>query len=153
MKAKIGSITIEGSPNEIADLIRQLELSPFDFSRLHKRDFLRPLADPESGPFVSEEVAFRILKRRSLSPEQLSMLAMLREADQNWTSAKSIQLKLGYSSSQFSGMLGAFGKRVSSTPGYREGTLFFDQEWDYEEGCNRYRLPEDVLDALKRAGI
>jgi hypothetical protein len=154
MKAKIGSIQIDGTPEEIADLIRKLEISPFNLGdMMTKRDFLQPQVDPDAGPFVSEEIAFRVLKRRSLSAEQLTMLALLCSAGEDWTSAKAIQKALNYKTSQFSGMLGAFGKRVASTPGYRDGTTFFDQEWDYEEDCFRYRLPEDVIDAVKRVGI
>jgi hypothetical protein len=42
-------------------------------------------------------------------------------------------------------------RRVSD--GYVMGTWFYDQDWDYEMDCNRYRLPTHLVSSLKRADI
>jgi len=154
MKAKFGQIEVEGTVEEIALLIRQLNNS-IDVAT-SGRDLPNAVNDksPSSaGKFVSEEIAFQILKRRPLSSEQKHLLKLLREHEANWTTAIEIQEALGYSRSQLGGMLGAFGKRVKSSVGYEAGQSFFDQEWDYENDCHRYRLPGGVLAAVRRAGI
>jgi hypothetical protein len=152
MKARIGEIEIDGTPEEIGILIRRLELGPFGNLLAHKRDFLQ--SKPEkSDLFVSEDVAFRVLKRRPLSEAQSKVLSLLGKSDSKWTSAKDIQAAAGYNASQLAGLFGAFGKRVSGTPGHIKDTLFFDQKWDYEKDCYKYRLPEGSMSAVKRAGI
>ncbi|QUT06016.1 hypothetical protein KFK14_00445 [Sphingobium phenoxybenzoativorans] len=154
MKAKVGQIEVEGTPDEVVAFIRRLNSSVE--ALVTGRDLLSvPIlrnAVPV-GTFVSEEVAFQILKRRALSSEQRLLLKLLRENGSNWTTAKNIQAALKYSRSQLGGMLGAFGKRVNSSPGYVDGQSFFEQEWDYENDCHKYRLPGQVLAAVKRAGI
>ena len=46
--------------------------------------------------------------------------------------------------------MGAFGRRLTHTPGYVEGSWFFDNNWDYHAGCYAYGLPETVREALRR---
>ena len=153
MKAKIGDLEVDGTPDEIANLVKALERGPLSaFRSMVARDVLSP-KENKTEPFISEEIAFRVIKRRPLSKEQSAMLSILRKAGDDWVSAKSLHNALSYSPSQLSGMLGAFGKRLGGTDGYVEGTCFFDQEWDYENNCYQYRLPECVRRAVVRAGI
>ena len=153
MKAKIGDLEVDGTPDEIANLVKALERGALgSFRSLVGRDVLTPReAKPE--PFVTEEIAFRVLKRRPLSNEQSAMLSILRKADDDWVSASALCLALNYSTSQLAGTLGAFGKRLVGTDGYVEGTWFFEQKWDYENNCYQYRLPENVRRAVSRAGL
>jgi hypothetical protein len=147
MKARYGSLEVDGTPEEIGALIRSLGLDVTSTST-------PPVKKPENGrEFVSVDVAFRALKRRPLSHEQSLILKLLRDHHPSWTSAKVLQEAAGYSRSQFAGLLGAFGKRVAATEGYKTGTWFFDQQWDYDLDCNVYRLPDDVLTAVQRAGL
>jgi hypothetical protein len=153
MKAKIGDLEVDGTPDEIAKLVNALEQGPLSAWRsLAGRNLLKP-KEASSGPFVSQEIAFRVIKRRPLSQEQSKMLSILRKAGDEWVSAKALQASLGYSSSQLAGMLGAFGKRLSGTDGYIEGTWFFDQDWDYASSCYQYRLPDSVRSAVVKAGV
>ncbi|MBA3651644.1 MAG: hypothetical protein H0W66_09250 [Chthoniobacterales bacterium] len=145
MRAKIGSVEIEGTPDEISALLRSLPLGTLDAP---KANLLT-----SNGKYVSEEIAFRVLKRRPLSKEQRILLSLLVQNFPNWTNAKDLQKATKYRPSQLAGLLGAFGKRVGATEGYSAGFWFFDQEWDYEQDCNRYRLPEGVINAARRAGL
>jgi len=146
MRAKIGSVEIEGTAEEISAVLRSLPLGTLDHSPLIE-------SAAKSGKFVPEELAFRVLKRRPLSSEQRPLLSLLARNHPSWTSAFELQKATKYKPSQLAGLLGAFGKRVTATNGYLAGMWFFDQEWDYEQDCNRYRLPEGVLNAVRRAGI
>lgn len=143
MKARFGSVEVEGPPHEIAALIRDMQGDG------------GAVASPKRGgkAFVSEDVAFKVLKRRALSPGQTAMLKLLRRNHPSWTTAHDLQKATQYDANQLAGLLGAFGKRVAATEGYAQGTWFLDQEWDYEQDCNKYRLPETVLAAVGRAGI
>jgi hypothetical protein len=154
MKAKLGEIEFEGTPAEIADMVRNLELD-WTGNLLNKRDFLQPVprVEPDSdsdAEFTSEEVAFKAIKRRPLSPNQAILLAYLLKKKDAWATAIELQQVLKYSSSQLSGLFGAFGKRVSGTDGYIDGTSFFELEWDYEIDCYKYRLPSGPLRAVTR---
>lgn len=145
MKAKIHGVEVEGDVDDIAALILKLQVNTV------------PLTDEfPTGPnqkFVSPEVAFRAIRRRSLSVDQETILRTLKRNHPNWTTATELQKALGYSPSQLAGLLGAFGKRVYATEGYVKGQWFFDQEWNYDEGSNQYRLPESVLAAVARANL
>ena len=154
MKAKIGQVEIEGTAAEIAELLKVLERPQIDLNGPFQSSRLLMSDEPDSSEaFISEDVAFRMIKRRPLSKEQSLTLTTLLHADQQWVTAKVLQAKLSYSSSQLGGMLGAFGKRLASTEGYIKGQWLFDQEWNYHEGCNHYRLPDSVMRAVKRAGL
>jgi hypothetical protein len=147
VKAKIGDAEVEGTPAEIAELLRSLSTT------------LTPVTPASQRPnsfgktFVDENVAFKVLKRRSLSLEQQAVLRTLAKNHPNWTLATELQRVTKYTPNQLAGLLGAFGKRVGSTEGYRTGTWFFEQEWNYETDCNQYKLPEAVLRAVQRAGL
>jgi hypothetical protein len=144
MRAQFGKIVVEGTTKEIADLIRELnDEQVSDFAAA---------ADDDSR-WVSEDLAFRVLKRRALSPEQRAVLGKMKANHPAWTTFNELLEATGYSTSQLSGLLGAFGKRVYSTEGYEDDTYFFDQEWDYENDANRYRLPDSAYRAVIRAGI
>jgi hypothetical protein len=152
MRAKIGDIEIEGTPDEIGAMIRSLELAPFG-KLLNKRDFLQPtrhMAPASGDSFVSEEVAFKAIKRRPLSPNQAIILALLLRKNGDWATAIELRQETKYNASQLAGLFGAFGKRVAGTDGYVDGTSFFDWEWDYEADCYKYRLPNGVLEAVAR---
>lgn len=147
MKAKIGNVEVEGTPDEIAELLRRMPLASFPVA---------PARDQPSSAgrhYVSEEVAFRVLKRRPLSGEQKTVLSSLKANYPAWTLAKDLQKATGYNRNQLAGLFGAFGKRVASTDGYVEHTWFFDAEWNYDADCYQYRLPPGVKTAVERAGL
>lgn len=146
MKAKIGSVEVEGTAGEIAELLQRINVdSPGARS---------PEPPSTAGRhYVSEEVAFRALKRLSLSIPQGVVLAKLKANYPAWTLAKDLETATGYNRNQLAGLFGAFGKRLAGTDGYLRDTWLFDVEWNYDADCYQYRLPPTVLSAVERAGI
>lgn len=151
MKARLGDIEVEGTVEEVASLIRSLQGSAIGGGDT-REGAVAPIP-ASSRKYVAEDIAFKVLKRRSLSREQIAMLKALKTNHPGWTTATELQRVTRYKPAQLAGLLGAFGKRVTATEGYRKGTWFFDQEWDYEQDCNRYRFPDAVLTAVSRAGL
>lgn len=49
---------------------------------------------------------------------------------------------LGYTSHQFAGMMGAWGRRAKNR--YRKSEWFFDFEWDDEAGMAMYTMPSPL---------
>ena len=98
---------------------------------------------------VSVEVARQVLTRRELWPKQLQLLQELYHAHPGTISGSEIQEKIGYSRPEFSGFMGAFGRRLTHTPGYEPQTWFFMQEWDGEQGTYNYSLPATVRQAME----
>ena len=145
IKAKIHGVEVEGDVEDIAALILKLQGGGVTGAE--------SIAPTPNHKFVSSEVAFKALRRRSLSLEQEAVLRTLKRNHPSWTTAEELQRVTSYTPSQLAGLLGAFGKRVYSTPGYIQGQWFFDQERDYEAGANKYRLPDSVLTAVTRANI
>lgn len=138
-------IVYDGTPEEIArleELERRSEIGGHS-----------PAAAGDTRDFISSSIASRVLTRRPLSREQQALLRMLYNAGERWTSALRLQETIGYSPSQFAGLMGAFGRRVTQTEGYLDYTSFFEQEWDHENGCNRYRLPASVRAAVESTGL
>jgi hypothetical protein len=146
MKAKIGAVEVEGTPQEISQLLWSMGVH--DVSKLTAKS-----TAAEEKRFVSQDVAFRMLKRRPLSDSQRALFSMLRANHPNWTSAKALQKTTKYNPNQLAGLLGALGKRVSSTDGYVGGSVLLDYRWDYDDDCYQYRLPDDVKAAVERAGL
>lgn len=149
MRARIGTVEVEGTADEIAALIRSLG-----------NETPSPTASVAQGTgrvslrkYVAEDVALRVLNRRPLSQEQRVLLTTIKQNLPGWTTANELQKIIGYSSAQLAGLLGAFGKRVTGTEGYRQGTWFFDQEWNHDRACNQYRLPDSVVSAMTRLGL
>ena len=64
-----------------------------------------------------------------------------------------LQHAIGYRPSEFAGLMGAFGRRLVNTQGYIDPSWLFDNQWQGEQGCNRYRLPDSVRAAAEKAGL
>lgn len=127
----------EGTPEELVALRRLLGAS-VPVERLSE-----PSSDGERL-FVSTEVARHVLTRLPLSKEQRAVVQFLYDRHPKWVWATDLQNEIGYNPSRFAGLMGAFGRRLTHTPGYISSTWFFDTEWNAERGCNRYRLPTSV---------
>lgn len=147
MKAKIGSVEVEGTPQEISQLLWSMGVH--DVTKLTAKT-TSTVGDKDA---VSQDVAFRMLKRRPLSDPQKALFSLLRTNHPKWTSAKELQKITKYRPNQLAGLLGALGKRVSSTEGYVKGSILLDYRWDYDDDCYFYRLPDDVKAAVERAGL
>jgi hypothetical protein len=143
---------IEGTPQELAEFEHARDWR--ERADATQREGARRAPDAISDwEFASEDVAFRVLTRLRLSKETRTVLGRLLGAGDDWTTAADLQKAIGYTSSQFAGLMGAFGRRFVNTPGYVLNSSFFDQEWDQELSCYRYRLPQAVKSAVERARI
>ncbi|WP_408590345.1 hypothetical protein [Novosphingobium sp.] len=146
-----GSI-VEGTPEEFA----QYEA----FRKLHGANEPSQLkavgsttASEGDWQYVSSDVAFRALTRIKLGREAKAVLSYIYTEGDAWTPATVLQQKIGYSPSQFAGLMGAFGRRLVNTGGYVLNSAFFEQEWDSERLCYLYRLPPSVRAAVEKARI
>lgn len=147
MKAKIGSIEVEGTPQELSQLFWSMGIQDI------RKAAATSVPEVDGKGVMSEDVAFRMLKRRSLSDSQRAIFSLLRKRHPAWTSAKELQKAANYSANQLAGLLGALGKRASATEGYVPGSALLEYRWDYDDDCYYYRLPEEVKSAVVRAGL
>jgi hypothetical protein len=146
-------VSLEGNPAEIAEVLRGLGPTQEAAVRATTSSMVpnRP-ADPvrqRNEEYVSVTIARQVLTRIPLPDVVLKTVRTLYRRHPELVSARELGADISYSSSQFGGLLGAFGRRVSHTPGYEAGASFFIQEWDASEGCWRYGLPESVREALR----
>jgi hypothetical protein len=147
-------ITFEGTPDEIARAFPGLTsslavaASAKDRNSTSTSQVTGAVEDgTEEGEEVSVEVARRCLNRIPLAAKQLVVLRMLYDAHPGTVNSAMLVTKLSYSRPQFTGLMGAFGRRLANTPGYVDGTWFFEQEWDGTS--NTYGLPESVREAMR----
>lgn len=110
-------------------------------------------ASIDEQKFVNVDVALRMLTRISLSVEQKQVLVAIYNAHPKPVSAATLQKLINYSTSEFAGMMGAFGRRLTHTEGYVSGRCFFDQHWDASIDCNQYKLPESAREAMRQAKL
>lgn len=142
-----GSI-VEGTPQELAayETFAKLRVTS-------EREAQLEVTEEADWEYVSPAVAFRALTRIKLGKETKQVLSRIYEGGDAWTTATSLQEEIGYTPAQFAGLMGAFGRRLVNTPGYVLDSSFFEQEWDFDKSCYRYRLPESVRAAVEKARI
>jgi hypothetical protein len=144
---------VEGTPQEIAEVFPDLNMRQTTVTTPPVAVATPRISDAtehDEQQYVTVEVARSVLNRRPLSKEQLLLLRELYNAHPGTVSGVDLQAKLGYSRPQFTGLMGAMGRRFTHTEGFVEGTWFFQQEWDYKAATNRYGLPETVREAMRR---
>ncbi|WP_426258150.1 hypothetical protein [Sphingomonas sp. DC1600-2] len=152
MKITVGGHEVEGTAEEVAKLLALMS-GGVGSPRSEVAPVRKAVALVDgASPFVSEDLAFAVLTRRELGETHVKMLRKLDEADDKWTTAPELQRALDLSTREFAGVLGAFGRRLSNTPGAGSRS-FFDQYWDPENGYNLYRLPPSVRAALRKAKV
>jgi hypothetical protein len=140
----------EGTQQEVTQTLQQLNgqaaiMSGAQVAVLHQND----TNENSEVEFVDVEVARRVLNRRPLAQEMLLLLRELYTAYPDNVSSSDLQATTGYSRPQFTGAMGAMGRRFTHTDGFVPGTWFFRQDWDYEAHENRYGLPESVYEAMR----
>lgn len=153
-------VFIEGSPGEVTEVLNNSQLGHLaDPAATAPPAPSQPIEVPgganggQKKVFVSEEVAKRAFTRRPLSTQQTIVVKTLADAFPNWVLATDLHKATRFSPAQLAGLLGAFGRRVSHTKGYVQGSWLFDADWDYGNNCYNYRLSEGALNAAKSAGI
>ena len=140
----------EGTPEEISQVAAKLPSVSIEMPMLglEPQEATKALQTENDG-FVDVKVARQVLGRRRLSPEQKQVLKAIYEAHPKRVPAYDLQNLVGYSASQFAGLMGAFGRRLAHTPIYNGEDWFFDQEWDYDLKANVYGLPAGVRKAMQ----
>lgn len=150
MRATIDGIEIEGTPEEVARFVAEFrgDKSPDAPSGDRKGES----ADNDDGE-ITEQFAYRTLRRLPLSKAQKRLLITLRNAYPTWMLSSQLQTALDCTPMQIGGILGGLGRRLSATKGYRNTYCLWDWKWDVDEGEYAYRLPSAVLAALDRVGL
>ncbi len=140
----------DGTVQEIIEAVKGMQASSVE----ELSEPLPIVAPPIVGEatdheFISFDIARRMLSRRPLSKEQLAVLRLLYKAYPGQVAAAELQAVTSYSRAQLAGLMGAFGRRLTHTEGYVDGTWLFDGEWDYEAKAYTYRLPEALKTAIE----
>ena len=145
----------EGTPAELLEIHRSL--SEQANTTLQGSQSGAGVADgpvqADAHGWASTETAYLALTRIPLSKEQRRVLVTIYKAHPDWVLATTLQNAVGYSASQFAGLMGAFGRRFTHTDGFEDGQWFFDQIWNYDEGCVQYRFPDSVRKAIEKARL
>ena len=153
MRATIDGIEIEGTPEEVAAVISAIRgLPPMATNPQMPKSPQTPIqSDDDEG--ITERFAYRTIKRIPISDAQKKLLQALKNAHPKWMRSSEVQGALGWTPNQLGGVLGGLGRRLSATEGYIGDYHLWDWKWDIDEGEYSYRLPENVVAALTRAGI
>lgn len=151
MRAIFDGIEIEGTPAEVAEFVRSMKIDP-DSSNADAKVVHSQIPEAEASN-ITENFAYRVLKRRPLSSNQRQLLAALKEANDDWTLASEITRRFDWDGTQLGGVLGGLGRRMTATNGYKEGYALWNWRWDDDEGTWAYRLPKVVLAALDRLSL
>ena len=149
---------VEGTPDEISQVVNKMETGSVAIQALNQTAFSAGSATGAQASegdrvYVETDVARRVFRRRPLSQQQRQTLEHLVKAHPEWVTAQALQKATGYSPAQFAGLMGAFGRRLTHTDGYVEGSWLFDCEWSDETRGWLYKLPETVFDAVKAEKI
>jgi len=148
----------EGTPDEISQVVNKMETGPVAIQAVEQTAFSAlPATEVRVSEgdkvYVGTDVARRVFRRRPLSQQQRQTLEHLANAHPDWVTAQTLQKATGYSPAQFAGLMGAFGRRLTHTDGYVEGSWLFDCKWSDETRGWLYKLPETVFDAVKAEKI
>lgn len=147
MRVTINGFEVEGTPEEVAALIRAHGSAAPSDEPAGKDE---PDARFDDERFASEKIAYRALRRRPLSAAQRILFRTLLDAYPGWVSASQLQAATSYSPNQLGGLLGAIGRRLSQTEGYVRDSAIIEWMWDADENEYSYRLPPSVRTAVER---
>ncbi len=158
MKMINGDFQFVGSPEELAEMFAILSRS---VPNSQKVDPLKPNANAkvevrsneEPSDFVTSEFAKDVLTRLPLSKPMKSVIAKLTEANPAWVKTAELLKVSGYTTPQFAGLMGAFGRRMANTKNFEATAHFFDYRFDEGTGTWEYRLPPSVIDAVKECKL
>lgn len=147
MRVTINGFQVEGTPEEVAALLRAHGGTVAPGESGERKD---SEADLEDERFASEKIAFRALRRRPLSSAQRILFRTLLDAYPGWVSASRLQAATSYGPNQLGGLLGAIGRRLSQTEGYVRDSALIEWMWDADANEYSYRLPPSVRNAVGR---
>jgi hypothetical protein len=148
MRVTINGFEVEGTPEEVAALIRAHGSAAPAEEAGTKED--ASSSDGDDERFASEKITYRALRRRPLSSAQRTLFRTLLNAYPGWVRASKLQADTGYSPNQLGGLLGAIGRRLSQTEGYVRGSAMLEWLWDADNNEYSYRLPPSARNAVAR---
>ena len=149
-------LTIEGSPSELANVLKHLSdvgFSPIpDLGEGGGESAIAAqeiTGEDRAGKAVSVETAKHYFTRRKISEEQKTVFKVLYAADGQPVPTTELRDALGYDSAQMRGLLGSLGKRLNAhCKGYVKGQIVMEKKWNPSEGQNYYSLPDTVRQAM-----
>ena len=147
-KSVMKMFVFEGSSEEIINMYRSLleaEAGTVAAIKLPDEASSSAIASESSEEeirYVSVAFARRVLTRRPLSGPVMAMLKTLYECHPEWVSWTALCDATGYSSAQFAGLKGAFGRRKSKTPGHDVQARFFEWRENKETGEWEYQVED-----------
>jgi len=142
----------EGTAEEVGRVVQAMQSNSTAGA---KPSLARPITDDEeTWPSVTEEFVRRVLTRRRLSDPVKAMLRALSQADpEDYVPVADLYEATGYSSAQFAGLMGAFGRRIAHTEGYDENAVFFEYEETEDGRAWGLRLTEPVREVLRQENL
>ena len=151
MRVTIDGFEVEGTPEEVAALIRAHGAAGVVGKSADQVERDEPVgSEPDDERFASEKIAFRALRRRPLSSAQRILFRTLLDAYPGWVSASQLQAATSYNPNQLGGLLGAIGRRLSQTDGYVRDSTIIEWMWDADDNEYFYRLPPSARKAVER---
>lgn len=138
------AIILDGTPKEIGEALKEAGIGAnvAISTPMLEAEEAAP-AEPVDGEGwvpMPTEVGRRLLSRRQLAAKPTQAIIAIYEAGDEGVLGNELCELLDYEPAQFRGMMGAFGRRMFHTEGFKEGMYFFDQEWVDNVGY-RYKLP------------
>lgn len=148
----------EGTPEEISHVVKTMQ--PMTAVLVKPEDVpnrITPIATSRSAEdadkFVTVEFARKVLSRREMSEPLKILFRTLYAAGADFVSSAELYERTGYGVAQFSGLMGAFGRRMANTNGFDQAAHFFDFRRINGENAWEYRLPDTVREALELEGL
>lgn len=149
------AVVLDGTPQEVAEALKAMGVAaPMTAAVAEVASLESDNDGADDGEDVDTQplpltVAKRILGRLPTISENMkkALIALYKAGDGGLLGSELCEL-LDFEQSQFRGMMGAFGRRVTNTEGWYDGAGFFAQEWDAENGY-RYKLFETSRKAVE----
>jgi len=157
-ETKMKMYVFEGTPEEIAKVASSMQPMTAMQTETPKKEQHGPAKGlPKVGEeietYVTKDFAVEVLTRLALSEPLKGTLRALHKANGEWLTPEVLYEASGYSQSQFAGMMGAFGRRMTYTTDFDEKAYFFDYRWDEEKNWWDYSLPKSVISAIDEIGV
>jgi hypothetical protein len=149
----------DGTPAEIGEVLRGIQpgvgLKAYQSEPTTEANSPITERTSEDSPrrFVTDEFARRVLTRLPVSEPMKAVLKALLPTGENWTPMTELCRLTGYSKAQFSGLMGAFGRRMAHTENFDQDAYFFDYQWSEQLHSWEYRLPNQVADAIRAVDL
>lgn len=141
------AVVFDGTPEEVAEALKAMGVAAPMTAAVAKIAPVENDGDEDGEEDDSEDtqplpltVAKRVLSRLpTISKNMKKALVALHKAGDDGLLGSELCELLDFDQSQFRGMMGAFGRRVTHTEGWYDGAGFFEYDWDAETGY-RYKL-------------